>query len=280
MIYKIEITHNFDGRGNRHKFVTQYFRQSAVDLSNTAIGSQAIAILTAERALMFDNVHFIQGRVIRWKNDDHSDADGESRVFGWELTGQRASLAAKPQRELCLRVRKVTSFNQSGYMYLRGCLNESDVVRTMNGAITLAPSAAGNVTEAFTTFTTQLNSNVMQGSWVVPRPPSQQHLEARVVTSYALAGVQLRQLTNQRISLESARAKIVQRELNNLARQARKLQRQVELGLISLGSVLGSLQSIYDTGMLAFQGLALALRGAIRLPAFFGGGRPSLPALP
>ncbi len=133
MIYKFELTHNFDGKGNRAKFVTHYFRQSAIDLQSSSVQSQVIALLAAERALMFDNVHFMQTRCIRYLNDDHTRADGETRVFGHDGPGTRPSVGVKPQRELCLVVRKNTNFNRSGFMLLRGCLNESDIVRSVTG---------------------------------------------------------------------------------------------------------------------------------------------------
>jgi hypothetical protein len=90
--------------------------------------------------------------------------------------------------------------------------------------------------------------------------------------------VSKRQQSTQRQSIESARAALVKRELNRLASQARRVQRQVEQGIVTLAAVIGILQSFYDTGYVLLNALPVLVRGLVRLPAFFGAARPAVGA--
>jgi hypothetical protein len=179
---------------------------------------------------------------------------------------------------MVLVVDRNTASRGNGRIEHRGVLLETDLVRANDGSVTLAPSAAGNVSGIWTSYYSYLANSPLAGTWVLPRPQSQRNLPARQITSFSLAGVRHRQQSVKRVSLTSARARYVQRELNALAAQARKLQRQVAFGIATFASILGSLQAIWDSGMALFNALPVLLRGLVRFPAFFGAGRPALGA--
>ncbi len=278
MIFKFVIKKSFDGRSNRNNATNIFYRQSAVDLSSADVVSQVNSMVIAEKALALDFVNFMSMRVIRDLNDDHSPADGDYRYFELAGVGQRASVGPRSPRELCLNIVRQTAGGRAGAVQQRGVLQESDLVRSNNGTITLAPIAAGNTASAFGAWRSQMSSSPMAGAWVMPQPVRRQNLPPRAVQDFVLGGVSLRQLSTNRISIEQARVALIQREINNIVAKARKLQRQVRAGVALAGTLLFALQEYWDTGRALYLSLSVVLRGLVRLPAFLSAGRPALGA--
>jgi hypothetical protein len=278
MIYKFISTKSFDGLSNRDNPDNEYFRQSAVDLAHVDIALGADRIAVSEKPLCLTSLFFKNVRVIRYMNDDHSLADGDYRDFLQIGTGNRVAVDDALDRAYCAVIRRTTANNQAGRIELRGALREVDVVRSPSGVLSIAPAAAGNLAAAFGSFQANMNSFPLAGTWVMIQPRMKRQLAARQITSFQLAGVKHRQVTVQKTSLQSARVKLIQREINNLKSQARRFQRQVELGLLTLAGIIGTLQNIWDASRLLLEGIPLALRGLIQLGPFLGAARPALGA--
>ncbi len=145
MIYRFDVTMNWNGRGNRDSFKNTFYRQSAVELTSPDIPSAAQFLILYMRPLMLEIVHFMSVRCVRHMNDDHSLADGEYRTFGQSGTGSRAIVGAPMPRESVAFVLRQTATRGAGYLLHRGMLLESDVIRQGDGSELLAPATSTNI---------------------------------------------------------------------------------------------------------------------------------------
>ncbi len=278
MIYKIVTRKNLNGRGNRNQSINTYFFKSEVSLDSADAATAVSSIIFAEKLIALDILHFMDARMIREMNNDGTLADGEYRYFQQAGTGQRESVGGVLDPNLCLVATRAVASKQAGRVEYRGSLKPSDVVRSPDGSLTLAPAAAGNVMGVAGTYSSYMANMSSYGNFVIPRPESQRNLAARVISGFTLTGTKFRQVSVNRTSLETARAALIQRELNALSAKARRLQRQVANGLVALAQAIGILQSFWDTGMGLINALPVLLRGALQLGRFFGAARPTMGA--
>jgi hypothetical protein len=274
MIYKLKARMNLNGRGNRHPVVFEILRQSATLLDNVLWATEIQYLVASLKTVMLDHVHFMDARVIRFKNDDHSEADGHYRRFVQVGTGQRVAAAGRASIDKILILNKQTADGSGGRLELRGALLESDIVKAADGSFTLAAPAGSNAAVSVNDLKDWFTEPITAGNFVILQPPLKRNLPARVITALNGASVGERQPYRIAVSLDQARIKLVQRELNALAARARKLQKQVEAGIVLIGQVVGALADIWDTGRALWLGLSAALRGLVRLPSFFGFARP------
>jgi hypothetical protein len=204
-------------------------------------------------------------RVTELLNDNHTPANGEFRTFVQAGVGGRAVVGAEVNRANCLIINRTSGSGRVGRIMLRGSLLESDVSRTTDGSIILQASAAGNAASLGGSYASQLMAISLQGSWVIPRPRRQQTLPARVVSTMSVGSVRALQRSSPKSSIESARANVAQREINQLASRVRKAQRDTPnwANIVDVANFIGNIAAAVWQ---IFNALPLMLRGQVTIP--------------
>jgi hypothetical protein len=265
MIYEILERFSFDGRSNRNNFYNSHFFQTEIPLTAPDWANALSNLMAIRRTLTLTSVQFMDTRLTEKWNNDHSPASGEFKTYGWNVAGSRPIVGTEAFRVNCVKLNRVGNTGRLGRLQLRGGLLETDLVRNADGSPGLAATAGSNMSALLASYIPNYMAFPVQGMWVVPRPRSKQNLAARPVSSVTIGGVAQHQRSNQKSSIQSARAQLAQREVNALGTKIVRAQRQ-NPNWANLRDVLQLLWDLRDAVWFVVNGLPLVMRGAITIP--------------
>lgn len=220
------------------------------------------AVSASLKKIMLEDTYGLDG-MIRDRPTALGIGGGEARYAQMEGfgKGERPVTDINPSAPLIcvLRLRKRVQINRSSYLELRGCLAAGDVgyFYASNDLPATTPVGSGLSRAMLTTFNNEMMAAAAanNAAYVLPDARGDLLINERTVLEFKFKEIAGRQRYNHRQTTTSAQVNAIQRQINELQEEARRVR----------GGIDSAPEALSVTGLLA-QMLAEALSLRLTLP--------------
>jgi hypothetical protein len=271
-IHLIDIEKSLGGRSNHGTFHNTHHVLTDLDYNDPGMRTIAQKLVEAEQVVHHEDVYFMNVHIKQVAENTINRPDPDEFVtMELDVKGLRVSAAPPLPGEVCLLVKREAVNGRAGRLLYRYSLSKEDVNVNNNNQFEIADRnnfeigglGADSIIE-------KLNAGVPGGQLCLPNKAGLVVQTARLITGHRLGGVSLKQLRHQNITVEAAKAKAAQRELNEAGRKVTTLRNRSG-GAEPSGDLLSTIVQIAMLAFSVWSALDPRLRAAVRIPRALAG---------
>lgn len=247
---KVELTMSQGGRSNKNTFSQTFNFNSTHALGTSALTSAIDALVAANRKFHLANIYYMSALITHLPDLSGKPPTPEFVAMELGVVGARPVTGIPLPLTHALLVRRLASTGNGGNMYVRGALQDTDVVWQAGGGLNL------NV-NSFTEFTTgggavpSLQAGISGLSPIMPLNPDKPEIPDRPIVSYKWSKLAIKQLNNKRTSAPEALYDAANRTVQVSFREMEKI---LDAGVPTAnGPALAKVWSLYELAREAYE---------------------------